>query len=89
MSSFWHASTALYQDCLQGFFACNCALPPRRRRCVAAPAFCSHAAVAVAAPALCSHAAVAADATWIKDIMLQRGNVKMLVEHSSEYHQQF
>ncbi|KAF0904244.1 hypothetical protein E2562_033013 [Oryza meyeriana var. granulata] len=48
-----------------------------------------HAAITATAPALCSYVAVTTAATWIEDVMLQRGNVKMLAEHSSEYHQQF
>ncbi|KAF0914769.1 hypothetical protein E2562_031376 [Oryza meyeriana var. granulata] len=62
---------------------------PRHRTCTLqpcrchAPALCSHTAVAApalysraaATPALCSHVAVAAAATWIEDVMLQRGKL--------------
>ncbi|KAF0914558.1 hypothetical protein E2562_030363 [Oryza meyeriana var. granulata] len=42
---------------------------------VAAPSLYSRATVTAAVPALYSHIAVAAAATWIEDVMLQRGKL--------------
>ncbi|KAF0927670.1 hypothetical protein E2562_035578 [Oryza meyeriana var. granulata] len=70
---FHHATIAAPALCSHAAVAASPHVHSTATRAVAAPALCSHAAVAAAAPALCSH--IAAAATWIEDVMLQRGKL--------------